>query len=419
MALGGRASRPIFGGTRFARWSFGVFLLTWAALALAAQGQKSATPSPLTPHFGQGGTAAEVPMELAANAVFVPVQVGGSQPSNWIIDTASPRTAASAPANPQASPANRPAQSTTLTLPGMKLLDPNLAAHSLEHLGPWYGLRVGGVLGDDFLTGVVAELDYARLSIEFYDASSYRQPGHMEKLPIHWVDGLPTIAARLRVGGQTIDGNFLLNTGGTSGVVVFRSFLSAKRSAQLSGKTLPGETVDASGAHAATLMRADWLNLGRIRVSRPIVAISESSDFGLPSGAGARKRKGDAVAGWIGGEILRKFRLILDFPDNRVFLAANRDFVFPIEANASGATLTATGPDLDQVEVRSVREGSPAAQAGLEPGDRIIVIDGEKASELSLDQIRGLFRQANHLQVLMVERLGRKVEIDLHLPPNL
>lgn len=419
MARGRRANRRAFRRSFFAKSSFGIFLLASAALALAARGQQVAAPSPLTPHFGQGGTAAEVPMELAASAVFVPVQVGGSRPTNWILDTASPASAVSTSVYPQTTSADGSARSATLTLPGVKLLDTNLAADSLENLGPWYGLHVGGVLGDDFLSGVVAELDYARLSIQFYDAGSYRQPRHMQKLPIQWVRGLPVIHARLRVGGRTIDGNFLLNTGATSGVVVFQSFLSAQRSFQLPAKTLPGETIDASGMHAATLARADWLDLGRIRVSEPIVAVSNNDDFGLPAVAASRKRKGDAVAGWIGGEILRKFRIVLDFPQNCIFLAANRDFVFPIEANASGATLTAMGPDLDQVEVRSVREGSPAAQAGLEPGDRIIVIDGEKASELSLDEIRELFRQASHSSALTVERLGRQVKIDLHLPPSL
>ncbi|HVB99476.1 MAG TPA: PDZ domain-containing protein [Candidatus Dormibacteraeota bacterium] len=399
----------------------GAFLLASAVLTLTARGQRPAPAAP-TARFAGGGSAAEVPMELAANAVFVPVQVGGGRPSNWLLDTASPATAAeSSLFAPDAGNGNEAGGSATLTLPGIQLLEPNLLVHSFQTLGPWYGLRVGGVIGNDLLARLVAELDYSRLSIELYRPNSYRRPGHMKKIPIEWVKGLPTIRAKIRSGGRTIEGDFALNTGGSPGLVVFRSFLSAQRMLPPESKTMPGEVVDASGQQAATLMRGEWIEVGSVRVSRPIVSIVERNK--AFSGAAFEKFKGASVAGpidgWIGGRILRKFRLVLDFPQNCIFAAPNRDFVFPIEADASGATITATGENLNQFEVRDVRAGSPAAQAGLEPGDRILVIDGEEASDLSLDQIRDLLCQGGHSPVLGVERMGRKVRIELQLKQTL
>lgn len=399
-----------------ARFSLAVLLILSVALALKARGQHGATPAPaLTARFGQGGTAAEIPMELAANAVFVPVQIGGRQPSNWLFDTASPTTQASPAVYPQAASGQTP-QPASLVLPGVTVPDPNLGVHSFETLGPWYGLRVAGALGNDLLTGLVAELDYSRLSIELYSASTYRQPSHMVKLPIRWVEGLPTIRARIRVGGRTISGDFVLNTGGSSGVVVFRPVQSGKRHLRLSGKTAPGEMIDASGELDATLMRGEWLDLGSLEIPRPIVTIAPDNPS-FPAGVTSRKK--GAVAGWIGGQILRKFRVVLDFPENCIFLTPNRDFVFPIESDASGATITATGVGLSQFEVRSVREGSPAAQAGLAPGDRIVLINGENASDFSLDQIRDLLAQAAHSPVLVVERLDKRIRIDLRLQPGI
>jgi hypothetical protein len=414
-----RASGSVFRGWAVARFSLAALLVFSIALALKARGQHGAAAKPaLTARFGEGGTAAEIPMELAANAVFVPVQIGGRQPSNWLLDTASPTTQASLTVDPQAASDHMP-QRATLVLPGVTVPDPTLGVHSFESLGPWYGLRVAGVLGNDLLAGLVAELDYARLSIELYSASTYHQPSHMEKLPIRWVEGLPTIRARVRVGGRTITGNFVLNTGGSSGVVVFRSAQSGKPDLRLSGKTAPGEVIEASGEQGATLMRGEWLDLGPVKVSRPIVTIAQENDPSFPSGIAPRKRKKDSVAGWIGGQILRKFRVVLDFPENCILLTPNREFVFPIESDASGATITATGSDLNQFEVRSVRQGSPAAQAGLEPEDRIVLINGENASDFSLDQIRDLLAQAGHSPVLVVERAGKKVRIDLHLQPGI
>lgn len=367
-----------------------------------------------------GGNAAEVPMELASNAVFVPVRIGGGRPSNWLLDTASPDTAVDSSAHPQASGNKTKTEAhdaLRLALPGLKLIEPNLATRSFQALGPWYGLPVGGVIGDDLLTRLVAELDYARLSIELYDAGSYGHPTHMEKLSIHWTRQLPTIRAKLRLGGRTVEGNFALNTGGNSAIVVFRSFLSAQRVLPLQGKSIQAEVIDASGAGTAKLMRGEWVEFGSFYVREPTVAVTQRTDPSSP--AADAGRSGNRVAGWIGGAILRKFRVVLDFPKDRIYLAPNREFVFPIGADASGATITAAGPHLDQFEVQNVRAGSPAARAGISPGDRIVLIDGEKASHFSLDQIRGLLRQSSHSYTLVVERLGRRVRIDLHLRPIL
>lgn len=396
----------------------GAFALALIASTLTTRGQRRSAAT-RGARFAGGGNAAEVPMELAANVVFVPVQVGGGNPSNWMLDTASPRTAAdsSAFASQAEGTGDNSGSPAALSLPGVQFIEPNLIVRDFQALGPWYGLRVTGVVGDDLLAGLVAELDYSRLSIELYRPRSYRQRGPMEKIPVRWVSGIPAIRVKLRLGGRTVEGDFALNTGSSSGIVVFRPFLSAQPILPHVGKTIPGDVVDVSGVRAATLMRGEWADLGSIRVPRPIVSIVQQDE--PSSGAAFERFKGTALAGWIGGGILRKFRLVLDFPENCIFAAPGHDFVFPIEADTSGATITAAGADLRQFEVRNVREGSPAAQAGLQPGDRIVLIDGEDASSFSLDQIRDLLRQANRSPVLIVERMDRRVRIDLQLKQTL
>lgn len=394
------------------------FLLAVASLALAASRQKPAASAP-TLRFGRGGNAAEIPMELAANAVFVPVQVNHGRPSNWILDTASPRTIVDTAAAPAGF--GEVESSPVLSVPGLEILGADPAVHSFETLGPWYGLRVRGVIGDDLLARLVAVLDYDRLSIELYEPAVYHAPRHTEKLDVRWIDGLPTVRAKLRLGGHTVDGDFALNTGGSAGVLVSSEFLSAKRMYPFEAKTIPGTIVEAEGERAVALARGEWIELGSSRISQPIVAIEPSEaapGAGGSEGVTPKKRKEKekrSIAGWIGGEILRKFRVVLDFPNRRILLVPNRKFIFPIEADASGATITAAGPSLGECEVRSVASGSPAAEAGLLPGDRIAVINSEQASDLTLDQIRDLLSQAGESPVLSVVRLGRRVRIQVHL----
>jgi hypothetical protein len=389
------------------------FLLAVVGFALTASPQRPAVTGPKL-SFAHGGNAAEVPMELAANAVFVPVRIGQGRSLSWLLDTASPRTTADAALYAAASAAAQSKGSPALTLPGLEIREAALATHSFDSLGPWYGQRVSGVVGDDVLAHLVVRLDYARLSIELYEPAAYTEPHHTEKLSIRWIDGLPTVRARLRLGGRTVEGDFVLNTGGGSTVVVSPEFLAANRMYPYRGNTIPGTIFSAKGEEAVSLTRGEWLQLGHSQILRPPVAIESESS--APPAAGAHKRKGkDVLAGWIGGAILRKFELVLDFPKDRILLVPNRDFIFPIEIDASGATITAAGPSFDEFQVHGVSPGSPAAEAGLEPGDQIAWVDNDPASSLNLDQLRELLSSPGHSPVLVVHRLGRKLKIELHL----
>lgn len=392
----------------------GGFLLAAAALAHGTKGQQTAASAPAL-HFAHGGNAAEIPMELAGNAVFVPVQCNQGRPSSWLLDSGSPGTVVSGAAASQAITGDdRP--SPVLSLPGVGIHGLQPAVHSLQALGPWYGQRVNGVIGDDVLAHLVVELDYARRSIELYEPAAYHEARHFKKLGVHWIDGLPTVRAKLRLAGRAVTGNFVLNTGASGGILVSSAFLEANRMYPFAGKTISGSIVAASGEREVLLARGEWLELGSWQVTQPIVAIEQSRATPAAEENGEeRKEQLKGIAGWIGGQILRKFRLVLDFPSRRILLLPNSTFIFPIEANASGATIIAAGPSLDQYEVRRIASGSPAAVARLLPGDRITVIDSEPTSQLTLSQVRRMLSRSGHTVVLGVERLGHHVRIVLHL----
>jgi hypothetical protein len=393
-----------------------ILVLAALGLTLSAHSQR---PAPAAPKlsFAHGGNAAEVPMELASNSVFVPVRIGEGRSLSWLLDTASPRTMADAAIYTPSS-AGQPGSSPVLALPGLGIRETALDTKSFDSLGPWYGQRVSGVIGDDVLAHLVVQLDYARRSIELYDPAAYTEPHHAEKLTIQWIDGLPAVRAQLRFGGRTVEGNFVLNTGGGAAVAVSPAFLAAQRMYPYRGKTIPGAIFSAAGDGAVSLVPGEWLQLGRSRILAPPVAIESAA--GRKPDAGLRKRKNkEALAGWIGGAILRKFEMVLDFSKDRILLAPNRDFILPIETDASGATITAAGPSLDRFEVHAVSPGSPAAEAGLEPGDQIAWVDSDPTPSLNLDQLRDILSRPGRSPILVVHRLGQEKKIELHLRPLL
>lgn len=79
----------------------------------------------------------------------------------------------------------------------------------------------------------------------------------------------------------------------------------------------------------------------------------------------------------------------------------------------SGLRLRAEGVDLDQLLIEEVREGSPAAAIGLEIGDRILSLEGQR---MSLPQASKLLRRRDGHEVqLEIERAGSRSELRLIL----
>jgi putative serine protease PepD len=62
-----------------------------------------------------------------------------------------------------------------------------------------------------------------------------------------------------------------------------------------------------------------------------------------------------------------------------------------------------------------VRPGTPAASAGVEPGDVIAGVDEEAAADVTLDAFPGLFRQVGHKYKLLIERNGKTLTINVQM----
>ncbi|MFZ0922133.1 MAG: hypothetical protein WA020_03670, partial [Candidatus Acidiferrales bacterium] len=107
--------------------------------------------------FAFSGNAAQVPAQIAAALVLVPVRVNGSQPSWFVLDTTRATSAIDdvrAVAVGLYSPAEagklpKSFSDVTLEFPGLKILLPSLALDSFGDFSARIGHAVQGVLGAD------------------------------------------------------------------------------------------------------------------------------------------------------------------------------------------------------------------------------------------------------------------------------
>ena len=133
---------------------------------------------------------------------------------------------------------------------------------------------------------------------------------------------------------------------------------------------------------------------------------------GLPGSAQNYVAANDAI-GNIGGEIMRRFTVTLDYSRERMILEPNAQVGEPFEADMSGLGLR-MGPDgLNALEVDWIQPDSPASEAGVQPNDLIEKVDGKAALEVGMRGMRELSRRNGERHVLSIRRGDRTMEIAL------
>jgi membrane-associated protease RseP (regulator of RpoE activity) len=158
--------------------------------------------------------------------------------------------------------------------------------------------------------------------------------------------------------------------------------------------------------------RIESLQLGKYKINDPIANFPDpksqqdtliKKDINLRNGA-------------LGGEVLSRFNIIFNFPQEEIYFKKNGSFKRPSNYDMSGITIKAKGSQLRTYEVSELRKGSPAEQAGVMVGDIIIAVNGFMLNRIELNQVNGFFNKKEGKRVrLLVERKGKRQRIEFRL----
>lgn len=352
-----------------------------------------------------------IPFELYNNLIFVRARVNNSVPLWFLLDTGADvsvikRSRAQSlglnlQENGQTGAASggsvefSSVKNITFNLPGADILNPTVVAVPLEAAEPRLGRTVDGILGADVFNRFVVEVDYAAQLINLYDPQSYHYSGRGEIIPVTLTENIPFV--RLLLTQQTLgttEGMFEIDTGASSTVVLNTPFVKAHKFIE-STKTIASSGLGVGGATRARIGRLEKIQLGRFAMEKPLARFSQDEKGELASAD---------FSGLLGGEVLRRFRVIFDYAHRRMILEANAHLTEPDEFEMSGATFSSEAPDFNIFKVREVMEGSPAAEAGLNVGDIVTAIDSKSITKLNSEQLRRMFRQNKQTYLLDIKR---------------
>lgn len=288
----------------------------------------------------------------------------------------------------------------TLTLP----VGRGISAPAETLFGPVFsgtGRRFEGVVGYDLFAAYAVEIDYSARLLRLYPRRGAPVAG--DPVPIRLIDRKPYVDAGLTVGGATLPALLHLDTGFGGTLSLNGRFVAQQNLLARAGPTLAAVMRGVGGAGEARLARIDRLRFGPIAAERPIVSLF------LIQGAGVRAES----AGRIGGELLRRYRVTIDYAARTVRFVPGTGAGAPFEADMSGVSFL-QAPDGGFVAA-GVAEGTAAAEAGVRAGDRLLALDGRPAAGMSLEAVRAALREDGAVRRLLLLRDGREVEALLRL----
>ena len=367
-----------------------IVLLTSAlCLGAATAGEPVSTPAAATTDRGfAGGTpSAALQIESRDGRAFVLAQIAGKT-LTLLVDPAGANVLS--PAAVTALGLGVDAELTAAAgAPAVRVATVVLGSYSLRDqtfyvvdLGRWpeiEGAPVDGVLGPETFERIVLTIDHARRLLTLTDPAAFRAPLNAVSLPLRFVERLPLVAAS--VDGRV--GEFAIEPGTRGPLTLHGGFV---REHELLDRYPHGhESVVGWGISGPTrgfATRVGAVEIGGLRAPA-VVATLQTEERKLP---GSR-----AVAGSIGGRLLARFTVTIDFIGRRLLLQPGATLATPDAHDRSGMWLNLDGEDLI---IDALQPNGPAARAQLQPHDRIVAIDGVPATELTLAGVRAMFRDS-------------------------
>jgi len=384
-----------------------IFALTMATLPSSAQHSKMRMGfTPATVTFPENKDVVEIPFEFIRDKIMVPVSVNGSEPMSFILDTGAPIAVLkdselvsaldlNIVGHAQVGGAGEGATSS-VPLAG----DVTFQVGSIEITGGTMAIGVGeqlpdfgwdGVIGRPLFKNLVVDLDFANKVLRLYPPEKFAYSGNGSELPLTIEHGsFPYVDTEVSIdGGDAVPATIVIDTG--AGHALSLSV------GNHNGLDLPKKTVSsilgwgANGVIRGRTGRVTSLKLGDYVLHDVVAGFPDANGMHALAANGLNDRERHGI---LGAKVLKRFRVIFDYTNERMILEPNARLESPFAFNSTGLMPLPWATGAPSLEVADVIASSPAQTAGIEVGDRITAINGIPVEDIGVDAIDDLFKQA-------------------------
>lgn len=289
------------------------------------------------------------------------------------------------------------------------------------NFSPRLGKAVHGIIGYDFFKDFVVETNYVKekLTISRPEAYTYSNCRRCFNAPLRFYKNKPYLDVHVTLKEVEYAVTLLLDSGSGDALWLFKDKEPYLKVPKGSFDDFLG--LGLSGNIFGERAKIEEVRFGDYKLKQVKSAFPNKETFAnivlFPERDGS-----------LGGELLKRFTTIIDYPNKRLRLKSNRYFNDPFYYNMSGLTIQHEGFEYvkerlpnygksrsigqnnaanevamyqtqrlyaitlaPKYEVSDVREGSPAAIAGMIKGDVIVKVNGQPAHRYGLQELNTMF----------------------------
>ncbi|SFA86274.1 Aspartyl protease [Flavobacterium swingsii] len=304
------------------------------------------------------------------------------------------------------------------------------------------GIPVHGIIGYEFFKNHFIEINYSRKRLNIYKNNqdfSINKLKQYDEISISLELQKPYIETFTSLNDKEVKTKLLVDSGGSDAMWLFENKKNIQ-SPQIYFNDFLGHGF--SGSIYGKRSRIEKLQIGKQEILYPTISFPDSLSIQNANMVEGRN-------GSIGGEILKRFDVLFDYQNKKMYLKKNSNFDEAFNYNMSGIEIQHNGLQwikeelelktkfvnsemsvIDQqeksvkynfllkpiYEVTNVREDSPGAIAGIRKGDIIGKINGNWAFKYKLKDITELLQsEEGRIITMEVERKGVILKLKFQL----
>ncbi len=272
-------------------------------------------------------------------------------------------------------------------------VDMILLGEDYLNIGQYVGFPIHGIIGANIFSRFLLEINYKKGLIIFHHPhnNSVRYKGYKE-IEVDFISRKPYIQMLVEMpDGQTFTGKYLVDCGADLSLLMV---LGSHKQLEVPQNTLVAHIAAGLGGSLKGYMgRVNRIELASLQLAAPIIHYQEMPD--------SLRLDASAKNGIVGNRILSMYNVLIDYPNRKLFLKPYRKKIRRMKVDKSGMSVIASGPFLKQLSIAHVLAGTPAAKAGLLPGDIILKVNG----------FPSVFWDVSTLNKKLMKKEGRKIKL--------
>ena len=256
----------------------------------------------------------------------------------------------------------------TLKIAGFSASRLDFHINDYDLLTSVYGVRIDGIIGYSFLRRYIVKLDYDNMMMEVYTPGIFKYPkgGYMLKPNF---STLPLQTAILE-DERTIQSRFIFDTGAGLSFLLSKDFVDDSAIFKKSRKMYPTQAEGIGGKRQMSITVAKEIKLGPYKFKKVPIHVFED-DYNVTTYP--------LLGGLIGNDILRRFNVILNYPEQSIHIKPNNHFTESFDYSYTGLGIYLIDGEIRVVDVIA---NSPGAKAGFQSGDVIFSVESNTSKNI-------------------------------------